>query len=155
MATYMPWTWHEPQKQFYKYDGSGNLIWTELNQAGESGVNPSGQGWVHSPAYRRSYTYEYGIDNTILETLWSYPGPPEDTETDMRKWPDCSEWKWSDGYNSYYRLMYGEEHIVLKTIWEPSSTKEAEMLINSVWRAVHFAYRDMNYATISHYIPIQ
>ncbi|KAI4958226.1 hypothetical protein J4E86_003824 [Alternaria arbusti] len=56
----------------------------------------------------------------------------------------------------YYKLMYGNnEDIVLKTIWEPSSTKEAEMLINSARNAVHFAYRHNGYAIRSYYIPIQ
>ena len=155
MATRIPWTWSEPHKRFYKYDASGNLLWIESSEIEDRGIIcPYGPAWTFSASYQRYYRYEYGDDFTILETLWSFPGPPKETDADMRT-SRCSEWFFSAHYYSYYRLMYGDDDIVLKTIWEPTSTKEAERLINSARKAVHFAYRQTSYGTISYYIPTQ
>ena len=158
MENHIPWRWSEWAQRFCKQDASGNVVYSESDPAKDRGVeNPWGPGWISSASYGRSYKHEYGDDRTILETLWGSPGPPEEAEgqadVGLGRW---SEWMWSRHYNSYYKLMYGNnEDIVLKTIWEPSSTKEAEMLINSARNAVHFAYRHNGYAIRSYYIPIQ
>jgi hypothetical protein len=155
METHIPWKWYESERQFYKYAAAGNLVWAETGKAEDRGVEgPLGSGWVLSCYYDRYYKYEHGDDFTILETLWRYPGPPREAEADLRS-GSWSEWLWSAHYNSYYKLMYGAEDIVLKTIWEPTSTKEAEMLINSARKSVHFAYRQDGYVIKSYHIPIQ
>jgi hypothetical protein len=155
METHIPWKWYEPQRRFYKYAAAGDLVWVETGKADDRGVeHPRGPDWIPAHSYGCYYKYEYGDDRTILETLWSYPGPPRGAEADLRsgRW---SEWLWSAHYNSYYKLMYGAEDIVLKTTWEPTSTKEAEMLINSARKSVHFVYRQDGYVIKSYHIPIQ
>lgn len=154
METHVPWKWYEPHKRFYKYDASGNIVWLEPSQTKDSGDEGPWPDWEYSYSYSRYYRYEYGDDNTILQTLWSRPGPPEEAQADIRS-GRCSEWIWSPHYNSYHKLMYGKEDIVLNTIWEPTSIKDAEMLINSAKRAVHFAYRGNGYLTTSYHIPPQ
>ena len=156
METHIPWIWSEQHKKFYKDSIYGLRIWVELSQPEDCGVAPwPNSTWAFSGAYCRWYHYERASDGTILETLWQNPGPPKETEANMNSMT-CSEWRLSPQYNSYYKLMYGADGIILKTIWEPTSTKEAEMLINSARKAVHFAYRHDDYATTtSHYIPIQ
>lgn len=152
----IPWAWSDSDRRFHKYDASGELVRTNFRKAEDRGSKyPSGEGWTHSTSYGRFYKYEYGSDGTILETLWGYPGPPLDADADMRAWPRCSEWTRSNFYNSNYRLVWGlKEDVVLKTIWEVASAKEAEMLINSARKAVHFASRTTGYTTTSHYIPV-
>jgi len=152
----IPWTWSDSNRRFYKYDASRELVWSKFRKAEDRGImHPFGEGWTFSAYYNRWYKYEYGIDGTVLETLWGYPGPPLDADADMRTWTHCSEWTRSDHYNSNYRLIWGmNKDVVLKTIWEVPSTREAEMLINSARKAVHFASHLTGYATTSHYIPV-
>jgi len=153
MATYNSWTWSEPHRRYYYLDAAGNVFWDETKQAEDRKVTPSTPGWAFSASYGRYYKYERAHDGTVIETLWTDPVPPKETEATA----GCvafSEWTWSTQYNCSYKLMYGKENVILKTIWETGSPDQVKMLIQSLKRDVCFDDKQGN-AGKGHYVTMK